>query len=58
MTKKIVKEIIENSQAQVEQYKNGKTKVFGFFVGQVMKKTKGQANPQIVHKILKEFLDS
>jgi aspartyl-tRNA(Asn)/glutamyl-tRNA(Gln) amidotransferase subunit B len=55
---KIVNEIIENSQAQVEQYKNGKTKVFGFFVGQVMKKTKGQANPKIVHKILKEFLDS
>ena len=56
--KKIVEEIINNSSAQVEQYRSGKTKVFGFFVGQVMKQTKGQANPQIVNKILKELLDN
>ncbi len=56
--KKIIEEIINNSQPQVEQYKNGKTKVFGFFVGQVMKQTKGQANPQVVNKILKEMLDN
>jgi aspartyl-tRNA(Asn)/glutamyl-tRNA(Gln) amidotransferase subunit B len=54
--KEIISEIISSSQAQVEQYKNGKTKVFGYFVGQVMKKTKGQANPQVVNKILKEML--
>ena len=56
--KVIIEEIIKNSPAQVEQYRSGKTKVFGFFVGQVMKKTRGQANPQIVNKILKEFLDN
>ncbi len=54
---KIIEEIIAASQPQVEQYRNGKTKVFGFFVGQVMKKTKGQANPQVVNKILKEMLE-
>ena len=40
-----------------ERYKSGKTKLLGFFVGQVMKKTKGKANPQIVNTILKEKLD-
>ncbi len=55
--KEIIAGIIEKSQSQVEQYKSGKTKVFGFFVGQVMKATKGQANPQVVNKILKEMLD-
>ncbi len=54
---KIIEEIIATSQPQVEQYRSGKTKVFGFFVGQVMKKTKGQANPQVVNKILKEMLE-
>jgi aspartyl-tRNA(Asn)/glutamyl-tRNA(Gln) amidotransferase subunit B len=56
--KNIIQEIIEKSQTQVEQYRSGKTKVFGFFVGQVMKATKGQANPQIVNKILKKLLDT
>jgi aspartyl-tRNA(Asn)/glutamyl-tRNA(Gln) amidotransferase subunit B len=55
--KQIISEIISSSQTQVEQYKSGKTKVFGYFVGQVMKKTKGQANPQVVNKILKEMLN-
>ena len=54
---KIVEDILKNSQAQVEQYKSGKTKVFGFFVGQVMKKTKGQANPKVVNEILRKYLD-
>jgi aspartyl-tRNA(Asn)/glutamyl-tRNA(Gln) amidotransferase subunit B len=39
---------------QVEQYKNGKEKVFGFLVGQVMKESKGQANPELVNKLLKD----
>ncbi len=55
--KGIIENIIKNSPAQVEQYKNGKTKVFGFFVGQVMKATKGQANPQVVNRLLKDMLD-
>jgi aspartyl-tRNA(Asn)/glutamyl-tRNA(Gln) amidotransferase subunit B len=42
----------------VEQYKSGKTKVFGFFVGQVMKKTRGKANPQVVNEVLKKALES
>jgi len=40
----------------VADYKNGKTKLFGFFVGQVMKETKGKANPKIVNEILKGLL--
>jgi aspartyl-tRNA(Asn)/glutamyl-tRNA(Gln) amidotransferase subunit B len=41
----------------VAKYKSGKTNVYGFFVGQVMKETKGQANPAVVNKILKEKLE-
>ncbi|MGD8558924.1 MAG: hypothetical protein PVH04_04635, partial [Gammaproteobacteria bacterium] len=41
---------------QVEQYRSGKEKVFGFFVGQVMKATKGKANPQQLNQLLKEKL--
>ncbi len=54
----IVVEILSEAPQQVEQYKSGKTKVFGFFVGQVMKKTKGKANPQVVNEVLKKALDS
>ena len=52
----VVQEVLEASQQQVEQYRSGKTKVFGFFVGQIMKKTKGKANPKIVNALLKEKL--
>jgi aspartyl-tRNA(Asn)/glutamyl-tRNA(Gln) amidotransferase subunit B len=38
------------------KYKSGKDKLFGFFVGDVMKATKGQANPAVVNKLLKERL--
>ena len=54
--RKIVEEIVANNQPQVEQYKSGKTNIFGFFVGQAMKATKGKANPQTVNEILKELL--
>jgi aspartyl-tRNA(Asn)/glutamyl-tRNA(Gln) amidotransferase subunit B len=54
--RKIVEEIVNNSPAQVEQYKSGKTNIFGYFVGQAMKATKGKANPQTVNEILKELL--
>ena len=40
----------------VEKYKSGKEKIFGFFVGEVMKVSKGKANPQLVNEILKKFL--
>ncbi len=52
-----IDKIIESNPKQVEQYKGGKTKVIGFFVGNVMKATRGKANPEIVNKILKEKLD-
>jgi len=48
--------IIEVNQAQVAEYRGGKEKVFGFFVGQVMKATKGKANPQLVNDLLKKML--
>ena len=54
--RKIVEEVFNNIPAQVEQYKSGKTNIFGYFVGQVMKATKGKANPQTVNEILKELL--
>jgi aspartyl-tRNA(Asn)/glutamyl-tRNA(Gln) amidotransferase subunit B len=49
-------EIIAANPDKVEQYKGGKEKLFGFFVGQVMKASKGSANPQVVNEILKTKL--
>ena len=49
----IVDEILVANPDKVEQYKNGKDKLFGFFVGQVMKASKGSANPQTVNELLK-----
>ena len=54
----VVQEVLDASPQQVEQFKSGKTKVFGYFVGQVMKKTKGKANPQVVNEVLKKALES
>ena len=48
--------IIAANEDKVEQYKGGKEKLFGFFVGQVMKESKGSANPQTVNQILKAKL--
>jgi len=52
----IIDEIIVENQQSREDYKNGKEKLFGFFVGQVMKKTEGKANPALINKLLKERL--
>ncbi|MFC1567098.1 Asp-tRNA(Asn)/Glu-tRNA(Gln) amidotransferase subunit GatB [bacterium] len=52
----IVDEVLKESTLQLEQYRGGKEQLFGFFVGQVMKKSKGKANPAEVNKILKEKL--
>lgn len=54
---KIINSVLAASPAQVEEYKSGKEKVFGFFVGQIMKQTKGTANPGIVHELLKKILN-
>jgi aspartyl-tRNA(Asn)/glutamyl-tRNA(Gln) amidotransferase subunit B len=53
---KIIDAVIEASPKQLEQYRAGKDKLFGFFVGQVMKETKGKANPAVVNKLLKSKL--
>ncbi len=55
---KIIDEIIAANSKQVEQYRAGKKTVVGFFVGQVMKATKGQANPQMVNELLTRKLES
>jgi aspartyl-tRNA(Asn)/glutamyl-tRNA(Gln) amidotransferase subunit B len=54
----IIDDLLKANQESVEQYRAGKDKLFGFFVGQVMKATKGQANPQLVSRLLKERLSS
>jgi aspartyl-tRNA(Asn)/glutamyl-tRNA(Gln) amidotransferase subunit B len=55
---KIVEEVIAASPKQVEQYKSGKTGVIGYLVGQVMKLSKGQANPAAVNELLKAKLNA
>lgn len=52
-----VRRVIESNPAQVEQYKAGKQSLIGYFVGQVMKATKGAANPKAVNEILRKLLD-
>ncbi len=52
----VVDDIISNNPKQVEDYRGGKDKLFGFFVGQVMKATKGKANPAQVNELLKKKL--
>ena len=53
---KIIETVLKSNQDKVEQYKSGKDKLFGFFVGQVMKLSGGTANPQLVNDILKTKL--
>ena len=54
----IIDTILNNNNSQVEAYKSGKTNLFDYFVGQVMKETKGKANPTITKEILKDKLDN
>ncbi len=49
--------VLQQNPAQVAEYRSGKTKVFGFFVGTVMKASKGQASPDLVNDLLKKKLD-
>ena len=55
---KLVDEVLNNNPENIEKYKNGKTKLFGFFVGEVMKLSKGKANPGTLNKLLKKKLDN
>lgn len=50
----IIDRILADNQGEVERYKSGQKKLYGFFVGEVMKATKGQANPKVVNDILQE----
>ncbi len=52
----IIDEILANNEDKVAEYKGGKEKLFGFFVGQVMKASRGSANPQKVNELLKQRL--
>jgi aspartyl-tRNA(Asn)/glutamyl-tRNA(Gln) amidotransferase subunit B len=52
------RDVLAQNAAQVERYRAGKTTVLGFFVGQVMKATKGAANPALVNDVLKRLLDA
>lgn len=54
--RQIVKSVLEKHPNEVQKYKEGNTKLLGFFVGQIMKETKGKANPGLVNKILQEEL--
>ena len=54
--KKIIDTILKNNEDKVEQYKAGKDKLFGFFVGEAMKNTQGKGNPKLINDILKEQL--
>jgi len=54
----IIKEVLDNNPKQIEQYRGGQEKLFGFFVGQVMKATQGKANPKQVNELLRKLLDN
>ncbi|HWP97108.1 MAG TPA: Asp-tRNA(Asn)/Glu-tRNA(Gln) amidotransferase subunit GatB [Syntrophomonadaceae bacterium] len=53
----LIEEILQGNPKVVDDYKNGKEKAFGFFVGQIMRATKGQANPTLVNSLLKDLLN-
>ena len=53
----IVQKVLEENQDEVERFKSGDEKLMGFFVGQVMKLTKGKANPKLVNEAIKKLLN-
>jgi len=53
----LAQEIISSNPKPFQQYLQGKTQVVGFFIGQMMKATRGKANPQLVKKIITEVLE-
>ena len=54
----LVDKVIADNPGQVEQFRAGKEKVLGFFVGQIMKATQGKANPQQLNELLRDTLKS
>ena len=53
---KIVKIVLDKNTDKVQQFKSGKEKLYGFFVGEIMKASSGKANPKLVNDILKKEL--
>lgn len=53
----IIDQVLDNNEQSVADFKNGKDRALGFLVGQIMKTTKGQANPGIVNQLLREELN-
>ena len=58
MLEKLIQEVIASNPKQVEQYRGGKKTVAAFFVGQVMKLSKGQANPGLLNELVTKQLDA
>lgn len=54
----LIRQVLEANPSQVEEYRGGKQKVFGFFVGQTMKATQGKANPKMVNDLLRQMLEA
>ena len=54
---RIAENLLASNPQQVKQYRDGITKVIGFFVGQMMKQTQGKGDPSLINKLLKEKLD-
>lgn len=52
----IIKELVDSNAQQAAEYRSGKDKLFGFFVGLAMQKTKGKGNPKIIQELLKKYL--
>jgi aspartyl-tRNA(Asn)/glutamyl-tRNA(Gln) amidotransferase subunit B len=54
----IILQVLEENPEEVSAYRNGKEKLIGFFMGQVMRASKGKANPQVITKILQDKLNA
>jgi len=52
----VIQNVLAGNPREVESYRGGKTKLMGFFVGEVMKATRGQANPKTVNELLRKLL--
>jgi aspartyl-tRNA(Asn)/glutamyl-tRNA(Gln) amidotransferase subunit B len=55
--REVIEEVLAENEDNLKSYLSGKTGIFGFFIGQVMRKTKGMANPELANKLLQEKLD-
>jgi aspartyl-tRNA(Asn)/glutamyl-tRNA(Gln) amidotransferase subunit B len=53
---RVIERVMESNPKLVEDYRKGKERLFGFFVGEVMKETKGKANPKLVNELLRKKL--